>query len=46
MDDYALDAGIEQAFAQDALADHPGGAEQQNRHLFIIQHVGSGTLIS
>ena len=30
--EHALDAGIEQAFAQHALPDHAGGAEQDDFH--------------
>ncbi len=26
--------GVQQAFAQNALADHAGGAEQKNPHVF------------
>src|ERR1700678_3890178 len=32
---YDLNVRIEQAFAQNALADHAGGAEEKNSHVFI-----------
>ncbi len=33
--EHALDAGINQAFAQHALPDHAGGAEQDHFHVLI-----------
>ena len=35
--DYAFDIGIEQTFAQNALPDHAGCAEQKTLHFFIIR---------
>ena len=33
--EHALDAGIDKAFAQDALPDHAGGAEQDHLHVRV-----------
>ncbi len=43
---HAVDSGIEQAFAQDALPDHSGGAEQDDFHALIRRKSAAAGIVS
>jgi hypothetical protein len=42
-DEHALDSLIEEALAQHALADHAGGAEEDDLHVTRVQPLRSGS---